>query len=411
MSEMNQLLRIRQLRALAAYRFVSRLYFYLPVLVVILLKQGLSLPQASIVVAVHGVAIMLLKGPLDTPPLKRISPTIRLVTGEIVKAAGVAGLAFATLETPGNLAVLIVSQALNGLGFALTAGTDSGMLHEILRVNGAQEQYRDVETRTQSYGFIAFLVSGVIGGFLATESISTPLLLTIPTSILAAACAFGLRVTHAGGYSPSADGAPSGETRTSRRDARRIYLRASWALIVFYALSRGIILTLFVWFVPVALFVTLHVPLTFFGLILGLYTGTGFVAARYSKQIAQKVGETRLLVAGVPICLTAGILLVMLDLPGLYVVIPVIIGFAAAFVRPLSYAAIAARDPIHRSEVISAAETLLGVVNAVLVLLSALLMETWKLAPSLMLLGLVGVAVAAVGFGSRNRKASTVAIG
>lgn len=401
MATVGELLHNRQIVALSGYRFVSRLYFYLPVLVVILLGQGLSLWQSAVVVAVHGVTIMLLKTPLESPGLKTISANVRLVAGEIVKALGVAGLAFGTVVTPGNLAVLVFSQVLGGLGFALTAGTDSGMLHQILRGLRAEEHYRDVETRTQSYGFIAFLGSGVIGGFATTHSIATPLILSIPAGILAAATVFGFRVPSPARSAPSEAVAASAGNSASRLSWAS-HLQDAWSLVVFYALIRGVILTMFVWVVPVALFVTLHVPVAFFGLILGLYTLTGFVVAQYTKQITARVGETRLLLVGIPVCMIAGILLLMLDLPILYVVIPVIVGVAAAFIRPLSYSAIAKRHPSHRAEIVSAAETLLGIVNAALVLTSAIIMQTSKLGLPLLLLALVGVAFLAGVVGERR---------
>lgn len=402
MATVGELLRTPAIRALSVYRFVSRLYFYLPVLVVILLGQGLTLLQSAVVVAVHGVTIMLVKTPLESAAFKRISPNWRLFSGEIVKALGIAGLALGTLLVPGNLAVLVIAQVLGGLGFALTAGTDSGMLFTILKNSGDVEQYRDVETRTQSYGFISFLGSGVLGGFAATISLATPLLLSVPANVLAAICVIWFRVPKPEAAVQTDASKPAGERTDSAS-----YLRENWSLIVFYALIRGIILTMFVWIVPVALFVTLHVPLAYFGLILGLYTLTGFIVARYSKQISQRVGETRLLLVGVPLCMVVGIVLLMLDLPILYVVIPVIVGVAASFIRPLSYAAIARRDPDHRAQAVSAAETLLGVVNAALVLISAVIMQTSHLAPSLMLLALVVVGFVAGAIG--NRKPSSMA--
>jgi hypothetical protein len=321
------------------------------------------------------------------------------VAGEVTKGIGVAGMAVSTLAIPGTVPVLIVSQAINGLGFCMTAGTDSGMLHQLVCHLGAEQHYRDLETRTQSYGFIAFLSSGVIGGLTASLSISVPLLLTVAATLIGAASVVFFRApapTHDRAVS-EASGSPSASGAEARAGAAPRHLRDSWGLIVFYALTRGVILTLFVWVVPVSLFVRLHVAVAYFGLILGLYTLTGFIAARYSKAISTKLGEQRLLLSWIPALLIAGILLLLANLSALYVVIPVIIGLPAAFVRPLTYAAVARQAPAQRAEVISAAEMVLGIVNAGLVVIAAVIEQSWRDGPAVVLLGLVALA-ASVGW-------------
>ncbi|WP_217125707.1 MFS transporter [Hydrogenophilus thiooxidans] len=345
-----------------AYRVVSRFYLYLPVMVVFLLGQNLSYPEVGLVLAAYGFAVMVSKPlvgiALDIWPKKAV-----LFAGEWMKCLGVAGLAW-----DGNsVAKLIVAQAVIGFGFSCTQGTDSMLLSQWTEKSGDSSAYRKIESKSQSYIFIAVLVSGVAGALLAEIDIRMPFYLTVPFNFVAAFLALGFREE----FRPRL---PQFRFRRRGEAGSAGILRKTAHVVSFYAVNRATIMAYYVLALPLLLFVQADVSVGYFGVFLGLFSLTAFLAGQWLNRLAAGFGEG-VLWAAVPCCILASSLLLMSDRPWAYWPAPVLLGFAAGVVRPLAYGFFQKEAEPVRKAAIASAEFWFALFNAGFVLALAALFD------------------------------------
>lgn len=164
------------------YRFLSRFYLYLPILAIILYNYKLTYIQIGLILATHGLAILIFKAPLGRLSERIPSGKNIIFMGEIIKALGVFSLAV----SEGNIYWLIFAQVISGIGFALTSSTESGLLLKTLKAENDLDNYRKIEAKSQGFGFISILISGIIGSVVAKIDNSLALYLTVPFTVLAA---------------------------------------------------------------------------------------------------------------------------------------------------------------------------------------------------------------------------------
>lgn len=351
----------RQLRLFYAYRFISRFYMYLPILAIIFVRaMNLSYFACGVILAVHGLSILLLKAPTAWIP-RRFSQKGTLILGEICKSLGVLCLAISN----GAIAILVLGQVFSGLGFSLTSSTEATLLQQVLEERGAGASFRGLLSKSQSYIFVSVLISGVIGSVLAVNSLLLPLYLSIPASLLAACCIAFLQVKPQTVSTPVEQ---SKEVRPWREIGQALPIE------LFYAINRAAILTIFVLVLPLLLFTSSNVNLAFFGLILSCFSLPGFLLGNYLERLSKLVGEATLWVA-VPITLLLCIALSLVHVDVLLVIVPALAGIAIALVRPLTMAKMSSVAQQHRAEVISFSEMLFGLFNAIFLLIVAYLLK------------------------------------
>jgi len=365
-----------------AYRVISRFYLYLPVMVVFLLKQNLSYPEIGLVLAAYGFAVMVSKPlvgiALDIWPKRAV-----LFGGEWMKCLGVAGLAW----DGDSVAQLIVAQAVIGFGFACTQGTDSMLLSQWTEKSGDSSAYRKIESKSQSYIFIAVLVSGVAGALLAEIDIRLPFYLTIPFNFVASFLALGFREE----FRPRL---PEIRFWRSRRAKAADGALKPVHVISFYAVNRATIMAYYVLALPLLLFVQADVSVGYFGVFLGLFSLTAFLAGQWLNRLAAGFGKGPLW-AAVPCCILVSSLLLMADRPWAYWPAPVLLGFAAGVVRPLAYGFFQKEAEPVRKAAMESAEFWFALFNAGFVLAIAALFE-WSIRGGL---AAVMAAVAVVSLG------------
>jgi hypothetical protein len=105
----------------------------------------------------------------------------------------------------------------------------------------------------------------------------------------------------------------------------------------YYSLNRAFLLAPYVGFIPYLLVTRLHLGIEWFGVLLGLYTISGFAAARLSSRLVGRIPPRRL--AAVPAALTVcG--LGLLSLADLAAALPAIVtlGLAGGLIRPTAMA-------------------------------------------------------------------------
>ncbi|MFF9274647.1 hypothetical protein [Streptomyces griseosporeus] len=377
-------------RLFTGYRVLSRSYFHLTILFVFLYDRGLSLPTVELTLAVYGAALAL-AGPVTKPLAARLSLTGAVATGEWLKAAGLVLLAL-----PGGLPVAVAGQIIAALGFSLASGTDSALLAEVCRRDGADA--RAWEGRSGSLTFAAALVAGVLGAILYQASHTAPFYLSAAMSALAALTA---PLVGRGLDAPAKPAATTGAAADGPRAKGPEYAAAlRWS--AYYTVVRAFVLALFIGFLPYLLYLRLHVSLPVFGLVLGSYTLSGYFTARYGRAAVDRFGARATATASASLA-GAG-LLILLWQPNTAgaAVATLALGAGVGAVRPVAVGAIgellADRPAAEKAAALRANEARFAAVNTLLILLAGLLLDRVGF-PQLLLgvvVGYLALAAAAV---------------
>ncbi|MFF9625553.1 MFS transporter [Streptomyces griseosporeus] len=377
-------------RLFTGYRVLSRSYFHLTILFVFLYDRGLSLPTVELTLAVYGAALAL-AGPVTKPLAARLSLTGAVATGEWLKAAGLVLLAL-----PGGLPVAIVGQIIAALGFSLASGTDSALLAEVCRRDGADA--RAWEGRSGSLTFAAALVAGVLGAILYQASHTAPFYLSAAMSALAALTAPLVGRGLEPAVRPTATAPKDTPAQRAKGPAYAAVLR--WS--AYYTVVRAFVLALFIGFLPYLLYLRLHVSLPVFGLVLGSYTLSGYFTARYGRAAVDRFGARA--TATVSASLAGAGLLILLWQPNTAgaAVATLALGAGVGAVRPIAVGAIgellADRPAAEKAAALRANEARFAAVNTLLILLAGLLLDRVGF-PQLLLgvvVGYLALAAAAV---------------
>lgn len=345
-------------RVFMAYRLVSRMYFHLPILFIYLYKNDLSLTWIAVALGVYAVVVMTASD-VGSVASRRWGERNVLVLAELVKAASLVVLALS--PTPGGA---IVGELIAGLGFCLSAGTDSVLMK---KVYGAD--FDRLQARTQGYMFLSLLGAGAIGGVLFSWHLKAPFYVGIAPALVSAVLVGMVRLPkQAPAAAPAAQAAPS-EVSDSTRPV--------WQWMGFYALERGVLLGMFVGLMPYYLFTELELGVGWFGVVLGCFTLAGFLSARYANRIGRLLPGRSFIVCAAAVSAVGIALFSAFDNLAASLVCLVLLGAATGIIRPITLKNVFAaelRQPTVR-RVLTRMEQAFGAVNALVVVIGPLLLE------------------------------------
>jgi hypothetical protein len=340
-----------RLRLLYAYRIVSRLYFHLPVLFVLFFRRGATVWESELLLAVYGLSVAL-TATVAPAITRRLGAGRTVMTGELCKAAGLVLLGAVPL-----IGVEAIGQVLGGIGFALATGPDSSLLVKLQPDRAARAKF---QATSQSWMFISVLVAGGVGAVMFTVR---PYLVCYAA---AAAAAIALLLMRAASRGVETAPAPAAGAQPARRPGLTSAQRW-WA--VYYVAGRVATLAPFVGFLPYMLVVRLHVKLAFFGVVLGLFTLSAFVSARYLHGLLRRFPARSLTGAGILGTAAAIVLFsfAQTSLPAVLVGITML-GLASGGVRPVALSGLdtAGLDPAGQGPLVGRLEQATGVGNAVI---------------------------------------------
>ncbi|WP_406454326.1 MFS transporter [Streptomyces sp. NBC_01622] len=355
-------------KVFTGYRVLSRSYFHLSILFVFFHDRGFSLPTVELTLAVYGAALAF-SGSVTKPLAARLSLTAAVAAGEWLKALGLVLLAL-----PGGLPMAVAGQIVAALGFSLASGTDSALLAEICKRDGADA--RTWEARSGSLTFAAALVAGVLGAIVYQWSHQAPFVLSAVMSALAALTVPIVGRGLTGAPKKSRDPALADEEAPHRKDPR---YSAALRWSAYYTVVRAFVLALFIGFLPYLLYLRLHVSLPLFGVVLGSYTLSGYFTARNGRRAVDRFGA-RATAAACAALAGAGLLILLWqpNTPGAAVA-TLALGAGVGAVRPVAVGAIgellADRPAAERAAALRANEARFAVVNTLLILLAGLLLD------------------------------------
>lgn len=308
------------------YRIISRSYFHLPILFVYFYLKNIPILQIELLLAIYGF-MLIISAKWNAFLAKRIKQKHVIAIGEFIKAIGLA-----CFISSSNLLILIIGQVLSGIGYSLTAGTDAGLLRNLFS-NQNSDSYKKVESSSNSYMFISFLLSGIIGSVIFNWNTEYVFYFSIGANIIAMLSILFIKETKE--LTTSKSKVHGIEEDFESLDVQIPVENLFWKN--YYALSRAFSQAIFVGFLPYLFFITIKVNFYYFGLILSLFTLTGFFSARFIIRISKKVDKKKLAIGTLTISLLS-IMLFSFSKGYLISIIAIsLLGFSSGGVRPLSF--------------------------------------------------------------------------
>lgn len=342
------------------YRICSRLYFHLAVLFVYFYLNKIDFLSIQLLLALYGITLMV-SSQWKHKLFASMSEKQILLLGEFIKAMG---LVFFTLEA--TMVNLIAAQILSGIGYSLTAGTDSKLLKNILSAKD-QHVYKAIESSSNSYMFLSFLFAGIVGSILFTFNPYYVFYGSILATIVCFISVASLKIYQQENKQAVKQNVQQHETKANQFDKFWIH---------YYAVSRAFPLAIFVGFLPYFLFVTVDINLYFFGVVLSLFTFSGSLAARFLVRLNKKYGYKRIMSATVLLTIVSMILLSIVSNVWLSIVVVTLLGFASGGVRPLAVSTLSTENSSTKQAYLFASmEKLYGFWNAALLIIGGILFD------------------------------------
>ena len=248
------------------YRIFSRMYFYLPIMFPLFYFAGESVLNVELLLAAYGLSTIAFL-PIAKIIIKHIGHKYIIEFGEVFKILGLIILIFYA----NNLFISFVAQALMGLGYAFIVGNDTMILQQTFGYENSGE-YQSVQSKTNSYMFLALLFSGLIGAIIFKYSIKMVLVLSIFSAILSIiiiACINYKKV------------------KIPKEELLPLHPVNKMAAN-YYFLTRGVILSMFVGIFPYFFLIKLHISIILFGVIISIFTLSGFYSSRYLAKYLKK---------------------------------------------------------------------------------------------------------------------------
>lgn len=357
------------------YRFISRLSFYVPILVVYFLAMELNMTQIAVLIAAYGGMTSFASLPPVTMYLtSKFTPKKMLMMGEILKAFSV-GLTYFSSDIVSSVNshfwVLLIAQLIGGIGYSFAAGSDGRFLFTYCKEYDIPD-YKQHEARSSSTVFLSFLGAGVVGGIVSMINIRLPFLLTLPAHIICAILATSFRDIK---QVRNNNEKKEKEKNTLIQELRNGELVSH---MLYYSVSRAIIITLNVSIFPIYFFQTLKIPIWLFGIIFGSYTLTSFFVGKSTIKLRERFGEQRfsLFLIG---CVLFTLVLLSFVKSKLVVLSPIIMYIMTGAIRPHTTTRIniAVKDDKNRANIIALMEGGFGLFNVIFVLVCYAIMQNY----------------------------------
>lgn len=318
--------------------------------------MNISILNIELMLAIYGIVLMV--APKFTYSIKGyLKKKHTIIIGEFIKVLGL--LCFVSSK---NLGILILGQILSGLGYSFTAGTDSILLKSIYSKYGedVSNEYKKVEAKSNSYMFIAFLISGILGSIIFKYNHTLVFYFSIVSNIISILS----MVVISEEREEIAD--PINTEDTNDDSAESSNKPKIWFWQNYYAVPRAVTLATFVGFLPYFFLIITKVNMYYFGLILSLFNLSGFIASRIILTVSKRIGYQKLTASTLALTVIALLIFGIFENTLVGVIAITLLGIASGGVRPLTLSNLNTLDLNSkiRMKIVSSMEQQYGLWNA-----------------------------------------------
>ncbi|MDD4053024.1 MAG: MFS transporter [candidate division Zixibacteria bacterium] len=173
------LLTTRNINGYYTFHLFNNMAFWLPIYALFFLARKLDFSIILYLYAIDTVFQTLLEVPSGVIA-DRIGRRPVLMLGALAQAAGYLMIAFG-----GGIPLYVVGMALHGIAMAFVSGADSAFIYDTLAAAGRENEFTQIEGRAYMYNLFAWGAAGLLGGFVAAQSLTAPFVLSAVTSLLA----------------------------------------------------------------------------------------------------------------------------------------------------------------------------------------------------------------------------------
>lgn len=272
------LLTTRNINAYYFFHLFGNMAFWLPIYALFFLARRLDFETILLLYAVDTIFQTVLEVPSGILA-DRIGRRPILMLGALAQAAGYLLIAF-----DGGIPVYIVGMALHGTALAFVSGADSAFMYDTLAAAGRENEFKKIEGRAYMYNLLGWGAAGLLGGFIAEQSMAAPFVLSAVTSFLAL-------FVIATGIEP-----PRQTVRTSMRQLTGKALSVLRhngrvrAIIVFSSVLFGLLLVGHKFSQPYLQMAGIDLKL--FGVVYFIWLMVAAVSSNYSDRIEKGLGRT-----------------------------------------------------------------------------------------------------------------------
>ena len=310
------------------YRVFCSLVFIIPVWVLFLQDNGMSMTQVMIIQSIYTATVMLAVVPAgilgDFIGRKKV-----LIVNAVFMVAG-----FALYYFSRSFMMFLAAEITLALSTAAWSASRNAFFYDTLKELGKEESFKKLYGKVVAINNITFAIAALIGGYIATYSLRLPFVFTIIPSAIALFITFSFTDT-------------KNYKHGDRRYIKHLKDACSFAakhpklrfFLIYSAIAWGIISVAFVLFQPY--FQSIKLPLAMFGLVYAAMGGATAIGGKYSHWIEQKLGEKKIL-----ILIAVGLLLSFLGMGKIGVILGIIFPIFISFIEGVLDPAIT--DYIHK---------------------------------------------------------------
>ncbi len=265
---------------------MSGLLFFLPVLAIYFEKNLFSVTNVAIIFAVEAIAITVFEMP--TGAIADLFGRKRT----IIFANMIRLLALVFLYIGGSMTMFIIYAIINSFARSLNSGTDNALIYDTLKGESKEYLYKKIIGTYQAIWPLGASAGSIIGGYLATISLSFPILISfIPLSI-ATILTFFLK-----------------EPRYEKENYKNIFKHIANSLKITVS-NKQLSVLMTGGFILVGLSESVHllsplffqfkeIPIEFFGWITAFVFGFSSLGHYLSHIVSEKIGNKKTLIIAV----------------------------------------------------------------------------------------------------------------
>jgi MFS family permease len=278
-----------------ASSIIGGMVFFLPIIALYLEQDLFNITNVAIIFSIEALALFLFEVPTGAIA-DLFGRKKTMVLANIVVLIGVV-----FLYIGGSMLVFILFAIFNSLARALASGTDSALIYDTLKEENKEHLYKKTVGRYHSLWPLGASIGSVIGGYLASVSLSFPALMSLIPFSIVLMLSFFIK-----------------EPKYEKEDHKNIF-KHMFNVSKVIVDNKQLILLMVIGFIMLGVGESIHrmgslffkfkeIPLVYFGWITALIFGGSSIGHFLSHGFSEKFGNKKTLI----LCIIGSPLLILL---------------------------------------------------------------------------------------------------